>query len=103
MAALTALRAKSATLSTTVVDTVSLLQAWDRIEVTNRDAAVAMWVTFNGATPTSGGDDCTYVGPNQSVVVYAPILEGTITAGQYHRVGIIGSANAYTVEGLAGK
>ena len=102
MAAYSEIRSKTATLSTTTVDTVTLGQPWDRIEVANHDAAQPLYVTFDGSTPTAAGDDTSYVGPNQSIVVKAPQL---VVSGSSvpHKVSIIGSGNVYTVEGLAGQ
>ena len=97
------LRSKTATLSTTTVDTVTLTQPWDRIEVANHDSAQPLYVTFNGATPTAAGDDCSYVGPNQSIVVPAPQLNSVLGSTNWHKVSVIGSGNVYTVEGLAGQ
>jgi len=103
MAAHSELRSKTATLDGTTVDTVTLTQPWDRLEVTNQSSTVALYCTFDGSAPTSAGDDCTYVGPNQSVVVPAVQLESSLGAGNWHRVSVIGNANIFTVEGLAGQ
>lgn len=103
MAAYAEIRSKTATLSTTTVDTVTLGQPWDRIEVANQSTTLPLYVTFDGTTPTAAGDDCSYVGPSQSIVVRAPQLNSSLGTTIWHKVSIIGNGNIYTVEGLAGQ
>ena len=101
MAAHSVLRSKTATLTGTTVDTVTLTQPWDRIEVANQSTSVPLYVRFDGTAPTSGGDNCTYIGPGQSVVVPAVQLRSSLGGTNWHRASIIGNGNAFTVEGLA--
>jgi hypothetical protein len=103
MAAYAEIRSKTATLDTTTVDTVTLGQPWDRIEVANHDTVEPLYVTFDGTTPTAAGDDCSYIGPGQSIVVKAPQLNSELGTTIWHKVSVIGSGNVYTVEGLAGQ
>ena len=63
MATYTAIRAKTATLTGTTVDTVTLsgLGRYNQVEVVNVSGATALYVRWgeNTATaPTAGGDDC---------------------------------------------
>jgi hypothetical protein len=103
MAAHSVLRSKTATLGGTTVDTVTLTQPWDRVEVTNQSTDTALYARFDGTAPTSAGDNCTYVGPGQSVVVPAVQLNSALGGSNWHQVGVIGNGNVFTVEGLAGQ
>lgn len=98
MAALTAVSAKHATLSTTVVDTITFSGTGDVIEVINRSGTNALYVTVNGSTPTDAGDD-TFCVPGV-VAGTAPMRTLITGRGRYNApvVKIIGSANAYSVQ-----
>ncbi len=61
MATFSVARAKSATLTISTVDTVTITAAFASpggIEVINRSQTGTIWVRFDGAAPTVGGDDC---------------------------------------------
>lgn len=99
MASLTAVHSKSATLSTTTVDTIAFSGVGDSIEIINRSSSPELSVTVDGTTPTALGDD-TYTVP---AAVGASI---TITnRGRFNApvVKVIGSANAYSVQLFQGR
>lgn len=106
----TASNVKSVSGTTTLLteDIVKLTQFWDRIEVENRHATEAMWVLFGGGAATAGGAGTDFVGPGDSKVFSAGIISedgipGNSTTNPCHWVSVIGSANPYTVSGIAGK
>lgn len=96
MAAISCTTGCHKTLSTTTVDTVTFAQTWGRIEITNLDGTTKLYCTFNGATPTAGGDDTTEVMTSASKIVST--LVGPIPGGNV--VKIIGNGNVYSVEGV---
>ncbi len=83
------IRSRRLTLDTTLVDSITFLQAWSEVVVTNEDAAEILTVTNNGVTPTAGGDDMFYVPPSSSLVIP---MDGQV-------VKVIGSGNVYSVTG----
>lgn len=91
MATYSVTRAKNATLSTTTVDTITLLQAWPAVEITNADATNSLYVRVDGTAATAGGDNCTMILPASSKVI---ALGGSTT------VSIIGNGNVYSCEGV---
>lgn len=96
---------KSATLSTTTVDTITITQTNLRyVEVLNRGTG-AISFTYGHtatagdvATPTALGDNCVVV-PAGTAVMVSPVWPGTTTTSVI--VKIIGSGDAYTVSGVA--
>lgn len=96
MAALSAKRSKSATLSTTTVDTVTLTVPCQFIEVTNRSGSATIWFTVDGTVPTAAGDDVEFVLPGQSLPV--PVI-GAADSGAV--VKVLGNGNDYTVAGTS--
>ena len=97
MASYTADRAVNKTLSTTVVDVVTLDQPHGEVWVLNRGSGTAtIWVTsgaFAPADPAAEGDD--------SIPVYAGerVRVGTGTQAKY-MVKVVGSADDYSVYGV---
>lgn len=85
--------AKSATLSTTTVDTVTLGQVCSEVEIVNKDATNDLFITLNGLTPTASGDDCYRVLPATSKRLKTPSINPLV-------VSLIGSGNIYTVAGI---
>lgn len=74
MAALTAVLAKSATLSGTTQDTVSFSGAGHNIQVINRHAANGLWAKVGDTDPgalSAGGDDTVFIPAGQSLVIRA--------------------------------
>lgn len=95
MANLTAVAAKSASLSTTTADTITFSGTGDKIQVLNRDATTALTFTINSSgAPTTLMDEGFVVaqGIGQSLTVEA---RGRFVAPV---VKIVGSGNAYTVQ-----
>ncbi len=82
-------RSRRLTLDTTLVDSITFLQAWSEVVVTNEDTAEILTVTTNGTTPTASGDDMFYVPPSSSLVIP---MDGLV-------VKVIGSGNVYSVIG----
>jgi hypothetical protein len=95
MASLTATRVKSATLSSTTVDTVTLGPCAE-VEVWNRTGANDMSFTVGAApsAPTDKGDECFVVAAGQAVRVPTGVYNASVV------VKIIGSGNGYTVTGI---
>lgn len=59
MATFTVAHAKSATLTISTVDRVTVTDAYPGgIEVINRSQSGTIWVRFDGVDPTVGGDNC---------------------------------------------
>lgn len=96
MAAYTAARAVNKTLSTTVVDTVTLTAPAGRVQVLNRGTGTAtIWVTTGRAPadPTVAGDDVIPVRAGEYVTVGAGV-------GGPFVVKVLGSGDPYSVFGL---
>lgn len=91
MASYTVERSKHATLSGTTVDTITITGAHNEIEVFNRSGSADLYVTVDGKTPTSAGDNTDIVPAGTSLVVPAPAGDGGTV------VKILGNGNAYTV------
>ncbi len=97
MATLTGVQAKSATLTSTTVDTITLSNnRGNLLTVVNRAAAggTAFWCTYGPApaTPTAGGDDCYPVPPDFGSISFRirPGVAATV-------VKILGNGHDYTV------
>lgn len=104
MAPYTAANAKSATLSGTTVDTVTLTAA-PAVEVSNDapDGSSKIWArcSFTGTPPdpTAGGDDCSPIPPGGVKRFERDALNSIDDTGSAV-VKIIGNGNAYVVEGV---
>jgi hypothetical protein len=98
VAAYSAVSVKSATLSTTVVDTVTLTGGCTVVEVMCRHATQAISFTVGqsggAATPTALGDNCYVVLAGQRREVAVP---GSRAGSSDVEVKIIGSGDPYTV------
>lgn len=96
MASYTADRAVNKTLSTTVVDVVTLDQPHGEVWVLNRSSGAAViWVTsgaFAPVDPAAAGDDSIPVAAGEKVKV------GTGTQAKY-MVKVVGSGDSYSVYG----
>jgi hypothetical protein len=94
------------TLSTTVADTVNLLQFWDRIEVSNT-GTTSLYVTFDGTTPTAALDNADIVEPSVTKIFSYGIIRADGAPGSTttpcHVVKVVGSGNTYGIVGVAGK
>lgn len=94
-----------ATLTTTTVDLAQITQFWDALEVTNLDATNPLYVTFNGATPTAGGEGTFIVPPSVAKTFTVGIINedgisGSTTAATCcHVVRVLGNGGSYAVEG----
>lgn len=87
-------RAKSGTLTSNVVTSVEITDAWPAgIEVINRSGTGEIWVRLDGVNPTVAGDDC-------YVVLGARRFEPQTVGRESVTVKLISSgALKYTVEG----
>lgn len=94
MATYNVVTAKSATLSGTTPDTVTVQAGGTArfVRVDNRAGGVPLSFTIDGATATSLGDDCHVCPVGDAIVV--PVLP---RVGQIS-VSVIGDGNAYTVQ-----
>lgn len=93
MTSYTVSTAKHATLAAGVVDTVTLGQDFNNVEVANHGAA-AIYFTTEGATPTVAGDNTYQVAPGGALVVQPASGGNTV-------VKLISSgATAYSVTGF---
>lgn len=93
MASYSVARSKHATLSTTVVDTVTLSDFGQLVEVVNDDGTNALWVTVDGTTPVASADNTHRVPANgrKLIDVGAPGRTGVA-------VKVLGNGGAYHVE-----
>lgn len=91
MAAYTVVRAKTATLVASTVDTVTLSHPFGAVEVTNLDGAAEITFTTNGTTPTVDADDA-YTLP-------AEISARVVAGGPVVKL-ISGGTPKYAVTGL---
>lgn len=99
MASYSTIRNKTATLSTTTQDTVTLTTAWDFIEVQNISGTSAVAFKFNTGVPAVDGDDSHHVEPGEALKV--PVNNWTTTAtGPNTVVNVIGNGNKYRVNGV---
>jgi hypothetical protein len=106
MATISKLKSVHTSLSTTTVDIVNLLQFWDAIEVSNRDATNHMYMTYNGVSPTAAGDNTEIIEAGTTKIFPAYKVTGGIpgdTSNPCHQIRVIGSGNAYSVIGVAGQ
>jgi hypothetical protein len=96
MASYSVARAANKTLSTTVVDDVTLTEPHGRVQVLNRGTGTAtIWVT-SGATPAdpvAEADDTIPVYAGERVTVATGTQPGYV-------VKVVGSADPYSVVGL---
>ena len=96
------------TLTGTTVDTVTLSQFWDAVEITNHDSSTPLYVRFDAQNPTSGGEG-SWVVPRAASKTFktsdgvsnwaAGVAGSTAEATAPIRVRIVGNNNAYSVEG----
>lgn len=92
MAAQTAVYSQHATLSGTTADSVTLsYRGGSELAVTNRDAATALYFTYNGATAVADADETFVVLPLQTKVIKAKGIDIGV-------VSVVGNGNAYSVE-----
>ena len=98
MATYSVARAKTATLSGTTVDTVTLTGGHDKVEVKNFDTTNNLpFVHASGSTPTSPTaevDDSVVLGPGEWTEVRANASLGNTV------VKLIGNGNKYQVRGV---
>lgn len=95
MATDSALRSVTNTLTTTVADTITLLQGWPAIEVTNRDDTNVLWVRQDGTTAVANADNATPIAPSSS-----KILASSPNSSGQHVISVVGSGGGYTIEGV---
>ncbi len=95
MATDSAVRSVSNSLTTTVADAITLLQPWPAIEVTNSSTTEILWVRQDGTTAVALADNNTPIAPSSS-----KILSASLNSSGQHVISVVGSANAYTVEGV---
>lgn len=95
MATDSAVRSVTNTLTTTVADTVTLLQGWPAIEVTNHDDTNFLWVRQDGSTAVASADNATPIAPSSS-----KILSSSLNSSGQHVISVVGSGGVYTIEGV---
>lgn len=95
MATDSAVRSVTNTLTTTVADTITLLQGWPAIQVTNSDTTNTLWVRQDGVTAVASADNATPIPPGTS-----QILSSSPTSAGTHVISVVGSGGGYTVEGV---
>ena len=100
MATDSAVRSVTNTLSTTVADTVTLLQAWNAVQVTNLDGTNAVYFRQDGVTAVAGADGASVVPPGSSVVAATTLNQNQSTGATTTVISIVGSGGAYTIEGV---
>lgn len=94
MATDSAVRSVTNTLTSTTADTVTLLQPWPAIEVTNYDTTNRIGVRQDGTTAVADADNVTMIAPGTSKTIAASVNgSGQIV------VSIVGNGGTYTIEG----
>lgn len=100
MASYSAQRSTTQTLSGTTEDVVTITQIWPALDVTNHSSTNKLYFRQDGQTAVAAADNTTVVMPLQSKVVAAEAFD---TSGDGkpdgHRINIVGTGNAYTIEG----
>lgn len=91
MADLDATKSVHATLTGTTVDTVTLLQNWDEVEILNRSGTEPIYFTVNGDTPVAEAEDTDIVMAGEAVKV----------SMDSETVKLIGDGNDYSVIGVS--
>lgn len=98
MAAKTPARSVHATLSTTVADSVTWTAGtgyqgpYNTVIIENRDASNVLYVRFDGTTAVAAADN-TYVVPASAFRIFS-------FPGGNSSLSVVGSGNAYSVEGF---
>lgn len=95
MASHSVTRAKTATLSGTTADTITLTQGWPAVAITNHDVSDVVYFRMDGTTAVAAADNATPVLAGSSVIRMA-----TINASNQITVSIVGDGGTYTVEGV---
>lgn len=100
MAAYSNENAYSATLSSTTVDTVTIVGRWRTVEVVNWASVggADIWFAVGGATPTVAGAGC-YKVPPQSAMEFE-FAGPDEDPGVDRVVKILGNGNDYSVSGV---
>jgi hypothetical protein len=99
MASYTVQKTANKTLSTTVVDDVTVSRRFGKVAVTNRDPTNVLWVTVGTvvappAAPVANTDEIEAIPPNTTRVLDVP------SAGQSQPVvKVLGSGGGYSVSG----
>lgn len=101
MATDSAVRSVTNTLSGTTADTVTLLQAWPAVSVTNHDASDLIYFRQDGTTAAAGADNTTLVLPGTTVIAKTTINRNESTGASTTTVSIVGDGGVYTIEGVA--
>lgn len=96
MATDSAVRSVTNALTTTVADTITLLQLWPAIEVTNHDDTEFLYIRQDGTTAVGSADNTTPIAPGTS-----KILSSSPNSAGQHVISIVGSGNTYTIEGVS--
>lgn len=99
MAADSAVRSLTNTLTGTTADTITITQLWPAIEVTNHDTTDTLYVLMNGtAAPTAvaAADGCTAILPGSTKLMRAIPVPATNTIV----LSVVGDGGVYTVEGV---
>lgn len=94
-------RSVTNTLSGTTADTVTLLQAWPAIEVTNHHATELIYFRQDGTTAVAAADGATVVLPASTKVVKSVVNRNESTGASTSVLSIVGNGNVYTIEGVA--
>lgn len=99
----------NASATTTTADIAILTQPWDRVRISNRHATVELWAVFNTTTAPTAAQAGSHLIPAASNRVFKLPVQGggvpgnTTAATACHVIGLVGNANPYSVEGLAGR
>lgn len=88
-------RSVTNTLTTTVADTVTLLQPWPYVAVTNHHATELLSFRQDGTTAVGSADGCTVVPGARTMVRRASLTSAGTTV-----ISVVGSGNIYTIEGV---
>lgn len=97
MAAQTCAVAQTATLSTTVADSITFSSTGTSLCVTNHDASNKLYFRVDGVTAVGAADDNYVVLPSQSVTINRVGISGWDGVGAFPVISVVGSGNIYTV------
>ena len=100
MATDSAVRSLTNTFSTTVADTITLLQPWNSVQITNQDGTNALYFRMDGTTAVAAADGCSVVPPGQSVIAATILNQNQSTGVTTTVISLVGSGGGYTVEGV---
>lgn len=100
MATDSAVRSVTNTFTATTADTVTLLQPWNSVQITNQDGTNALYFRQDGVTAVAAADGTSVVPPGQSVIASTTLNQNQSTGVTTTTISLVGNGGGYTVEGV---